>query len=339
VEPITQALLGATLGQALFGRRLGRQAAVWGAIGGLMPDVDVVLSAVDPMGELLYHRGPTHALWFGPVVGTALGYLLWRTRGSHQPGTRHAWVGVMVAAIFTHPLLDVFTTYGTQLLTPFSNRRFSLDAVPIIDPLYSLPLLLAILIGWRAGWRSHRAKSGAWLALALSTGYLFYGVHLNQQATARARAALAREGIAASDVRSYPTMFQVYLRRIVVHADDEVLIGWLSLWNGRDIAWDRFRVSRGPEVDRVRASYEGRVFEWFTSEQTAAHVERRGDETIVEIGDLRYGFPGQPTQPFWGIRARFDREGHMLGGVERFRRHMPGPAGELLRDLLRFAFG
>jgi inner membrane protein len=339
VEPITQALLGATFGQALFGRRLGRQAAVWGAIGGLIPDVDVVLSAVDPMSELRYHRGPTHALWFGPVVGAALGYLLWRTRGSREPSARRSWVGLIVTATFTHPLLDVFTTYGTQLLTPFSNRRFSLDTVPIIDPLYSLPLLLAILIGWRTGWRSRMAKAGAWLALALSTGYLLYGLHLNQQATAHARVALTREGLVASDVRSYPTMFQVYLRRIVVHTDDEVRIGWLSLWNGRDIAWERFPVSRGPEVDRVRASYEGRVFEWFTSEQTAARVERRGEETIVEIGDLRYGFPGQPAQPLWGIRARFDREGHMLGRVERFRRHMPGPAGELLRDLLRFAFG
>ena len=340
MEPVTQALLGATIGEACFGRALGGQAALWGALGGLLPDVDVFLSAFDPMAEFLYHRGPTHALWFGPCVGTLLGYALWWTCGGRAPGMQLAWIGLMVAALLTHPLLDVFTTFGTQLLTPFSHWRFSLDAVPIIDPLYSLLLLLAMLIGWRAGYGTRAAVASAWVALALSTVYLFYGVYLNREAGARARAALAREGVFVGDVRSYPTMFQVYLRRIVVHDGDEVRIGWLSLWNGREIVWDRFRVDSGPEVDSLRATHEARVFEWFTSNQTAARVERRPDgETVVELGDLRYGFPGAPAQPLWGVRARFDSSGHMLGRVERFRREMPGPAGAVVRELLRATFG
>jgi inner membrane protein len=339
LEPVTQVLLGATIGEACFGRELGSQAALWGAVGGLLPDVDILLSAFDPMAEFLYHRGPTHAFWFGPCVGTLLGYALWWTRGGRAPGMLLPWVGLMVAALLTHPLLDVFTTYGTQLLTPFSKWRFSLDAVPIIDPFYSLLLSLAILIGWRAGYATRAATIAAWLALLLSTAYLFYGVYLNRQAALRARAALASEGIAASDVRSYPTMFQLYLRRIVVHDGDEVRIGWLSLWNGREIVWERFRADRGPEVDSLRATPEGRTFEWFTSDQTAARVERQPDgETIVEIGDLRFGLPGLPAQPFWGVRARFDHSGHMIGRVERFRRQMAHPAGELLRELWRATF-
>jgi inner membrane protein len=339
LEPVTQALLGATVGEACFGRQLGSQAALWGALGGLLPDIDVVLAAFDPMAEFLYHRGPTHAVWFGPCVGTLLGYALWWTRGGRAPGTQLSWIGLMVAALLTHPLLDVFTTYGTQLLTPFSRWRFSLDAVPIIDPFYSLLLLLAMLIGWRAGYAARLATVSAWVALALSTGYLFYGVYLNRQAVLRVRTMLAREGSTASDVRSYPTMFQVYLRRVVVHDGDEVRIGWLSLWNGREIRWDRFRVDSGPEVERVRATQEARTFEWFTSYQTATRVEHRPNgETIVEIGDLRFGFPGQPARVLWGLRARLTRNGEMVGPVERFRSEMPDSAGRLLRELLRATF-
>jgi inner membrane protein len=338
LEPVTQALLGATVGQAAFGRRLGRQAVVWGALGGLLPDIDVVLSAVDPMAELLYHRGPTHALWFGPVVGSALGYWLWRTRGRRVAGTLASWIGLMVLAILTHPLLDVFTTYGTQLLAPFSSRRFSLDAVPIIDPLYTLPLLLAVLVGWPSHGRSRRAGLAAWVALSLSTAYLAYGVVLNGEAERRARDSLRRQGVETANVHSYPTMFQTYLRRIVAHDGPEVYVGWISLWNGRAIVWDHFTEAAGPEVERVRTSREGRIFEWFASEQTAARLERGRGETTVEIGDLRYGLPGRADQPFWGVRARFDGGGRMVGGVHRFRRRIPVPVGELLRELFASAF-
>jgi inner membrane protein len=81
MDPLTQGLLGASFGQALFGRALGRKALVWGAVVGMAPDLDVVANPVSPMAEWLWHRGPTHALWFGPVVGPVIGWLLWKWKG------------------------------------------------------------------------------------------------------------------------------------------------------------------------------------------------------------------------------------------------------------------
>ena len=112
MDPLTQWLLGASFGQALYGRALGRKALVWGAIVGMAPDLDVVANPVSPMAEWLWHRGPTHALWFGPVVGPAIGWMLWKWKG----GRLRDWVGLAIVSLLTHPLLDVFTTYGTQLL-------------------------------------------------------------------------------------------------------------------------------------------------------------------------------------------------------------------------------
>lgn len=48
-------------------------------------------------------------------------------------------------SLFTHVLLDAFTTYGTQLLLPFSDWRVSFDSINIIDPVYTIPLLIGVI--------------------------------------------------------------------------------------------------------------------------------------------------------------------------------------------------
>ena len=154
MDPLTQGLLGAACGQAVYGRALGRRAVIWGAAIGMSPDLDVVLNATGPMGEWLWHRGFTHALWFGPLLGPLPGWLLWRWKG----GRLRDWIGLAILALFTHPLLDVWTTYGTQLLAPFSRHRFALDAVGIIDPAYTLVLGAAVVAGRWRGWGSRTAR-------------------------------------------------------------------------------------------------------------------------------------------------------------------------------------
>ena len=85
MDPPTHGLLGAALGQAFFGRTLGRRALLWGAVGGMLPDVDIVMTATGPMGEWLYHRGVTHALCLPPLVGPLLGALVWRRERRRDP--------------------------------------------------------------------------------------------------------------------------------------------------------------------------------------------------------------------------------------------------------------
>jgi inner membrane protein len=359
----TQALLGAVVGQAFFGKNLGSRAAVWGALGGALPDADILaMGFLGPWAEFLYHRGPTHALWFGPVVGSMIGYGVWRVyaRGYRRkvqadgesgpersaapplhpgsPSLLGSWVGLFVLALFTHPLLDLFTTYGTQLLSPFSNRRFAIHAVSIIDPLYSLILAAALLVAFVRGARSRIAVRTALLAVVISTSYLFYGLWLNVRAEGIVREQLAGQGILEARVRCYPTILQVYLRRAVVWTQDEVRVGLLSMWKPAPVIWQRFPVSDGPLVQTVRNTWEGRTFEWFALGDTLPGVVEQDGVVVVEITDLRYGFPRGAESGLWGIRAAFDREGRMLDGVRRFRRSFPSKQAVLL-DLWRATFG
>jgi len=361
----TQALLGAVVGQACFSRKLAKRALWWGALGGAIPDLDVISAAfTGPWGEFLYHRGPTHALWFGPVAGCLLGYAVWRwyarkhedeagrgegvenaaarNEAPHpgDPAVLAAWMGLFVLTFLSQPFLDVFTTYGTQLFAPFSNKRFALDAVPIIDPAYSLILIaaLAVWVGTPPERRVRVARRAATVALVLSTAYLFYGLWLNGKAGQEVRRQLSAEGITDARVRVYPTIFQVYLRRVVVRFDDEVLVGAITMWKPGRVAWRRFTVPDHPVIMKLAETREGRIFEWFASGQIVPRVIEMKNGFVVEFDDLRYGFFEEPEHGLWGIRGRFDTEGNLMGKVVRFQRDFPVRL-ETFLDLWRATFG
>jgi inner membrane protein len=341
MDPPTHGLLGAVIGQAFFGRTLGRRALVWGAVGGMLPDVDVVMTAAGPMGDWLYHRGLTHALWVPPVAGAILGTVLARRSRARAPNddtpAAH-WRWLFVLTILSHPLLDLCTTYGTVLLAPFSSRRFAIDAIAIIDPVYSalLAAALVLALGWGVGARSAHVAAAS--ALAFSTAYLVYGLVLNHEAERLASAQLVEEGIRPERMNAYPTLLQLYLRRLVARDGDEIRVGWISLWNPRRVEWASFRQAEGVLVDQARQTREGRLFEWFTAGQNAAAVESSPRAAMVEIDDLRFGFPSEPRHGLWGIRVRFDAEGHVVPPVERVDRPLPRAPKALLLQIWRDTF-
>ena len=42
MDSLTQIVLGASVGEAALGRKVGNRAMVWGAIAGTIPDLDVI---------------------------------------------------------------------------------------------------------------------------------------------------------------------------------------------------------------------------------------------------------------------------------------------------------
>ena len=178
MDPFSQAGLGAVVAQTSAQHKLGFRVVAAGAFAGAMPDLDVFIAG-DYFDNLQMHRGITHSLFFAPVVGPLLGYLFHRLecRRSEELATRERlkyWMLAMTLAILSHPLLDVLTPYGTQLLLPFTDQRFALFAMPIIDPVYTVPLLIAVYLAWRYR-NSLRVQTIGLGFLAITTSYLFYG--------------------------------------------------------------------------------------------------------------------------------------------------------------------
>ena len=76
MDPFSQAALGAVVAQASSQHKLGFRVVAVGAMAGAMPDIDVFF-AEDYFHNLQIHRGITHSLFFAPVMGPILGYLIY----------------------------------------------------------------------------------------------------------------------------------------------------------------------------------------------------------------------------------------------------------------------
>lgn len=332
MDTVTQALLGATVARAAVGERLGARARAWGAAAGVLPDVDMAFLALgDPLAEFRHHRGVTHSVLFAPLVAPVLAALVLRGERARGRGGSYAdWLRVMFLALFTHPLLDVFTSYGTQLLWPLSRHRFAVDAVAILDPFYTVMLLPAALL---SGDVAGRGRRWAAAGVAASTLYLGYGAWLNGRAEAQAAADLRSRGIEAR-VRAYPTLLQPWVRRVVARSGDRVHVGHVSTLSGGRAPWAAFTEPADPRIDAVRATADGALFEWFAAGQTTGRVVEGG--RAVEVEDLRYGGPaGPPDHGLWGIRMSLGPDGQPAGRAARFnRRPAPGPSLRALREAL-----
>ena len=345
MDPVTQGLLGAAIGAACCQKRLGRSALLWGAVGGVLPDIDGLAGRFGQLTYWEWHRGPTHALWFGPVVGPLLGeglwrYYRWRDRRRRQRDippppdprgletARPAWWLLMTLALLSHPLLDLCTHYGTQLLSPFSNLRFAIPAVPVIELIYSGMLVLGVLFA--ALWPA-RARSALVGVLLVSTAWLGYGWYQNSRAETLAQAELGPEW----RVAAYPTLLQPWLRRVTAVNGSDWRIGYVSTWAPGPIPWAEVETLPGVVEKMVETLPDAKVFYWFAMGQLAA-LPAYDDSGAVDLWDLRYGVPDFPDRSFWGLRILVDPDGNPVGPAITVRpeRRMDGQVFNRVADLV-----
>ena len=146
MDSLTQATLGAAVGEAVLGKKTGNKAAVIGAIIGTIPDLDVLLVPFfDEFQKISLHRGYSHSIMFCLLGAFLFAYVLSKIKWTKELSFSRLWLFGFLA-LFTHILLDAFTTYGTQLFLPFTDWRVSFDSISIIDPFYTVPLLIGVLI-------------------------------------------------------------------------------------------------------------------------------------------------------------------------------------------------
>lgn len=145
MDSLTQAVLGAAIGEAVLGKKIGNKAAILGAAVATIPDLDVALFIFYDRFEMLsIHRGFSHSILFSIIGAFLLGLIFQRTRWTKEISfIRLCFFSWM--ALFTHMLLDTFTAYGTQLFLPFSDKRIGFDSINVVDPIYTIPLLLGLL--------------------------------------------------------------------------------------------------------------------------------------------------------------------------------------------------
>lgn len=308
VDSITQGLLAATIAEAGFRRRLGARSIGWSAFCGVAPDFDLVAMVGGEWNELVHHRGVSHSLIALTAAAPVLGALAWRWPGKRQ-GTSRDWIHLTFWALITHPLLDVCTSYGTQLFAPLSNHRFAIDSVAIIDLAYTLPLLVATIVAFASKNRRFGARF-ATAMLVLTTGYLGFGYVQSQRAIAWARDELAAQRFEPSELRALPTLGNLFVFRAIARDDEgRFRVALLSLSAPRTPRWYALENDDDPLVQAAFASERGRIFDWFAMGYAHARVVHEDDGFVVRMSDVRYGGMRDPRASMWGANARFTLEG------------------------------
>lgn len=146
MDSVTQAVLGAAVGEAVLGKKIGNKAVIVGAIVATVPDLDVLLMPLfDDFQKISVHRGYSHSILFCVLGAFLFAYILNRIKWTKDVSFRKLCLFSFMA-LFTHVLLDAFTSYGTQLFLPFTDWRVSFDSISIIDPVYTVPLLVGVLL-------------------------------------------------------------------------------------------------------------------------------------------------------------------------------------------------
>jgi inner membrane protein len=229
MDSFTQATLGAAVTVAVMHRRVAPwKAAAIGALAGTLPDLDVLVDHGDAITNMLRHRAETHALFWLSIASLPLALLAALATGTRDRWRR--WWLALWLALVTHPLLDVFTLYGTRVLLPFSDQPWSIGSVFFVDPLVTLPWLIGIVaavVTWRRGWAwALRANQ---IGLALGVIYLGWSLAAQALVATQARQSLAARGIAHDRMLVTPTPFNTLLWRVVAVQGDVLHEGFHSL--------------------------------------------------------------------------------------------------------------
>ena len=240
MDSLTQIVLGAAVAEVVAGKKLGNRALLWGAIGGTIPDLDVIGAFF--MGEVEYvnfHRGFSHSLVFGFLIGPILGWLLSKSPWS-QGQSFWFWTQLFFWCIFTHPLLDSFTSYGTQLFLPFSDYRVELNTIFIIDPAYTLPMLIALIMVMFYRRTSTTRKRVMYTGIALSHAYLLFTIFNKYVMVEPAlKAAMEKQQLKVEQYQTIPAPLQNFLWQGVIKTTDGYYAGYFNPWRG-EVPFDSF---------------------------------------------------------------------------------------------------
>jgi len=308
MDPLSQAVLGASLSQSFANNKTKqRSALVIGALAGMSADLDILIrSKADPLLFLEFHRQFTHSLIFIPI-GALLCALVfnWFTKlnwfKTKWPSANFSFSEIYVFSFLgyaTHGLLDACTSYGTQLLWPFSNERIAWNTVSIIDPLFTIPILILVML---AVFRKN--KRYAQTAFAYAVIFLSVGIIQHDRAITAVQQLAENRGHQIQRVLAKPTFANRHLWKIIYEHDGRYYVDAVKLLNNvtyipgtsiaklnikRDLPWLPKQSQQAKDLERFR---------WFSNDYLAAS---KNDPDFIM--DVRYSFVPNQIKWLWGIK-------------------------------------
>ena len=286
MDSITHLFLGGAVAAAIVPAKHRRAALLAGAALNTLPDLDslfIALATDDPVSLMTVHRSFSHSLFVLPLLGWLI-WWLFKRRGKRVAESPARWFWAIQLALVTHPLLDAFTVYGTQLLWPLHTPPVMGSSLFIIDPLYTVWLLAGCVVAWFA--REKILAQRALLAgLVLSTAYLGWSLLAKAKVDAHADRALAAMGLRDAPRFSVPMPLNTLLWQVMVMTPDGYAIGERSLVADQGAMRFKGYKSNTQALGEARSIPAVQELAWFNHGFMRARVV--GDELV--LSDLRMG--------------------------------------------------
>lgn len=298
MDPVSQGLVGSVLPASTSKKNEIRLAILIGFLAGLLADIDVIIrSSTDPLLFIEYHRQFTHSLIFIPIGGFVAAGFCWLFLRKRLGFWRVYFYAVL--GYGTHCLLDACTNYGTELLWPFSDLKFAWNNVSIIDPIFTITLLILVVITL-----IRKSRLAARIALVFAVSYLLFGLYQKERVEDTLLVLAETRGHQVERVEIHPSIGNLILWRAIYESGgtyyvEAIRVSPLSetkIYNGNSI--EAFDASNDfHELDPNSVLYNDvRRFRHFARDFLVVHPDYPNI-----VGDIRMGMLPNSTVPLWGI--------------------------------------
>lgn len=308
MDSLTQIVLGASVGEAVLGRKVGNKAILWGAIAGTIPDLDVLLKYVtDDISATQMHRGFSHSFVFALLVAPVLGWIAKKIHFKIKDVSFKEWALLFFWTTVTHPLLDAHTTWGTQFFWPL-NYRLAYQNIFVIDPIYTLPFLTFLLLTiFHKKENPKRTKLNI-IGLSISSLYLVLTLCFKWISFKEFEKGLSQQKIEYIEMDTKPAPLNSILWSSLIETKNGYRTAYYSLFDKKEITYS----SEFPKNHELIKPYlDQKIVQQLIKISAGWYrIEKKNDQLL--FWDLRFGQMGIDVNNasfLWYYELNIDKNG------------------------------
>ncbi len=285
MDSLTHIALGACMGDAFAGRKVGKKAMIWGALAQSIPDIDFVAAFWQNTSQnLLTHRGITHSILFCLLATFVMAYLAEKWHRPHNISFRR-WAWFFGSVILMHIFLDAFNNYGVGWFEPFTNYRVTFNVIYVADPFFSIIPFIAFIALLILRPFSKKRKFWWTIGLSVSLAYLGYCVINKAIINKEVKELLAKQHIQYKRYFTTPAPLQSWLWFVTAQTDSGFFIGYRSMFDNSPTIPLRYLPQHKELLALAPDPAEARRLIQFS--QGYFTLEKNND--TLTINDLRFG--------------------------------------------------
>lgn len=278
MDSFTQIVLGVSVAHVALNSDIStKRIFLLGAVVATLPDLDIYIAKIfnDPLTEIEIHRGFSHSILFFLLLSVLITFLI---KNAFKETTKKQLFITTFLILLTHSLLDIFTTWGTQLFWPIQDK-IALKTIFVVDFFYTIPLLMGAVLGLK-----NKRKSFTYAGLFLSSMYLIWGLIIQQVVKSRVEDQFYKQHPSKNIKTTVkPTFSNSFLWNVIAQDVDGFYISDYSIFDSEEMSFQYFPQNKNL-IDQIKDPNINRLKEISENQ----YIITKNENGLV-FNDLRFG--------------------------------------------------